>query len=81
MGIRPQLGQAGKRVYLRLNVGVESEKYSVQVYCSNCTQDTEIYRFVRIFDNRSGTNLADRSTVGGTPRRPRQFGVKGTWSF
>ena len=64
-----------------LNVGVESEKYSVQVYCSNCTQDTEIYRFVRIFDNRSGTNLADRSTVGGTPRRPRQFGVKGTWSF
>ncbi len=64
-----------------LNLGVQSEKYSVEVYCSNCSQDTQIYRFVRIFDNRSGTNLANRSTAGGTPRRPRQFGVKGSVSF
>ena len=63
------------------NAGFETDDFSIQAYCANCTQEVAPYRIVRLSDNRAGpTGLRNNSFTGST-RRPRVIGVRSVWNF
>jgi len=63
------------------NVGIEREDFSVELYCTNCTQEETPYRFTRLADARHGPNVNTGVSVTATPRRPRQVGLKANYTF
>ncbi len=64
-----------------LNLGIRTEAVSIEVFCSNCSQEESPYRFVRLNDPRGGPDNTTNASVTTAVRKPRQFGVKAAWDF
>jgi outer membrane receptor protein involved in Fe transport len=64
-----------------LTFGVETENLNFEAYCYNCTQEVAPYRIVRLLDPRAGPNNATNVSFTGTPRKPRQFGIRSVYDF
>ena len=63
------------------NAGFETDNFSIQAYCANCTQEVAPYRIVRLSDNRAGPTGLRNNSFTGSPRRPRVIGVRTVWTF
>jgi outer membrane receptor protein involved in Fe transport len=64
-----------------LNVGVENDHFNIEAYCSNCTDIATPYRIIRLVDARAGPLATTNVSFTGSPRKPREFGVKAAWKF
>jgi len=64
------------------NAGIERESLTVEVYCSNCTDETAYHRIVRCCaDPRFGPNAGTNGTFTGTMRKPRTVGFRATYTM
>ena len=65
----------------RSSIGVTRGNFSLDVYCTNCSQEETPYRMSITGDARFGPNGTLNASVTATPRRPRQFGFKTAYKF
>ncbi|MDX2224396.1 MAG: TonB-dependent receptor [Rhodospirillaceae bacterium] len=66
---------------INFRIGVNRDDLSVELFCRNCTNEDAMTRAVLQTDFRIGSTTATGMSVGGTSRRPRQFGLKTTAAF
>ncbi len=70
-----------------VSTGLEKGGWSFSVGCRNCSNDDQLLRFTRLTDPRASNapvasgGLGYNQSVGGSPRRPRQWGADVGYKF
>ena len=81
------LAKSPDAIVYNLSTGLEHGRWTYEINCRNCSDEDSPTRFTRLTDVRTastssllgGTGYSQ--TVGGTLRRPRQFGINIKYKF
>lgn len=75
------LARSGSATTANFRIGATRGNLNVELLCRNCTDEDVYTRAIIQTDYRVGTSSATGMSVGGTARRPRQFGIKVSADF